>query len=125
MTAMTTAKAKAGYMLVGVLLTVFILYPTLKQTFREQKDGLLLSPEEVKAACGRPQADDLYKLTYVEGDRRVELQFMGANHRMFLNDVKWHSSKGGAGEIRQVTKERISDFVKQGWLPVCLEDLAQ
>jgi len=49
MTAMTTAKAKAGYMLVGVLLTVFIFYPTLKQTFREQKDGLLLSPEEVKA----------------------------------------------------------------------------
>jgi len=45
---MTTIKAKAFYMLVGVALTVFVLYPTLKQTFREQKDGLLLSPEEVK-----------------------------------------------------------------------------
>jgi hypothetical protein len=121
---MATAKAKAGYMLVGVLLTVFFLYPTLKQTFREQKDGLLLSPEEVKATCGRPQADDLFKLTYIEGDRRVELRFSGANHRMFLNNVKWTSSKG-VGEIRQVTKDQISDYVKHGWLPVCLEDLAQ
>src|SRR6266853_2642657 len=62
---MTTIKAKAFYMLVGVALTVFVLYPTLKQTFREQKDGLLLSPEEVKSTCGKPQVDDLYTLTYV------------------------------------------------------------
>jgi hypothetical protein len=122
---MTTIKAKAFYMLVGVALTVFVLYPTLKQTFREQKDGLLLSPEEVKSTCGKPQVDDLYTLTYVDGDRRVVLQFMGANHRMFLNNVKWTSSKGGVGEIRQVTKVGISDFVKHGWLPVCLEDLAR
>src|SRR5579859_3771977 len=121
---MTTTKAKAGYFLVGVLLTVFALYPMLKQTFREQRDGLLLSPEEVKGACGRPQADDWYKLTYIEGDRRVELQFMGVNHRMFLNNVKWQSSKG-AGEIRQVSREQISDYVKHGWLPQCLEDVAQ
>src|SRR5216683_6137166 len=119
--AMTTAKAKAGYMLVGVLLTVFALYPTLKETFKEQKYGLLLSPEEVKAACGRPQADDLFKLTYIEGDRRVELEFKGVNHRMFLNHVKWTSSKG-AGNINQVTKDQLSDYVKHGWLPPCLED---
>lgn len=121
---MTTAKAKAGYMLVGVLLAVFALYPTLKLTFREQKDGLLLSPEEVKVTCGRPQADDLYKLTYIDGDKRVELQFMGANHRMFLNNVKWSSSKG-SGEIRQVSKDQISDYVKHGWLPQCMEDVSQ
>ena len=84
-----------------------------------------LSPEEVKSTCGKPQIDDLYTLTYIDGDRRVVLQFMGANHRMFLNNVKWASSKGGVGEIRQVTKERISDFVKHGWLPMCLEDVAQ
>jgi hypothetical protein len=46
---MTTLKAKAGYLAVGVLLTLIVLYPTLRQTMREQKFGLLLSPEEVKA----------------------------------------------------------------------------
>lgn len=71
---MTTIKAKAGYMAVGALLTVLFLFPTLKETRREQKWGLLLSPEEVKVTCGKPQADDWYKLTYIEGDRRVELR---------------------------------------------------
>jgi hypothetical protein len=121
---MTTIKAKAGYLSVGALLTVFALWPMLKETNREQRWGLLLSPEEVKATCGRPQADDIFKLTYVEGDRRVELQFFGANHRMFLQHVKWSSSKGG-GEINKVSRDAISDYVKRGWLPSCLEVVAQ
>lgn len=91
---------------------------------QEQKSGLLLSPEEVKATCGKPQADDWYKLTYINGDRSVELQFVGVNHRMYLNKVKWSSSKSG-GEIYQVSRGAISDYVKQGWLPVCLEDVAR
>jgi hypothetical protein len=49
---------------VGALLTVLVLYPTLKETKREQQWGLLLSPEDVKGTCGKPQADDGYKLTY-------------------------------------------------------------
>jgi hypothetical protein len=122
---MTTAKAKAGYLLVGALLTVLVLFPTLKETFREQKYGLLLSPEEVKATCGRPQTDDLFKLTYVDGDRRVELQFMGVNHRMYLNHVKWSSTKGGVGDINQVSRAAIGDYVGHGWLPPCLKDSAQ
>ncbi len=122
---MTTLKAKAGYTAVGVLLTLIVLYPTIKETMREQKDfGLLLSPEEVKLACGKPQADDWYKLTYIEGDRRVELQFMSFNHRMYLNKVKWSSSKD-AGNIYQVSRDAISGDVKRGWLPVCLEDAAR
>jgi len=129
MQAAMTAKAKAGYVLVGVcvgvLLTVLFLLPTLKETSREQKYGLLLSPEDVKGTCGQPQADDIYKLTYFDGDRRVELQFMGMNHRMFLTKVNWVYSKGfPVGEIRQVSRAQISDEVKHGWLPSCLEDAA-
>ena len=48
---------------VGALLAVFALYPTLQETRRNQRWGLLLSPEEIRAACGNPQADDGYKLT--------------------------------------------------------------
>ena len=54
----TTAKAKAGYVSVGVLLTLIFLFPTLNQMRREQKQGLLLSPEEVKGTCGMPQVGD-------------------------------------------------------------------
>ena len=122
---MTTNKAKAAYLAVGALLTIFILYPTLRGTMREQKWGLLLSPEEVKAACGNPHADDSYKLTYVDGDRRVELQFIGANHKMYLNHVKWQRSNGGVGDISQVSRALISDFVKNGWLPACVETASQ
>jgi hypothetical protein len=104
--------------------TVFALYPALKQTMREQKWGLLLSPEDVRATCSKPQDDDLFGLTYVDGDRRVELRFFGSNHRMFLNHVKWSSSKG-AGDINQVTRAAISDYVKSGSLPSCLELAAQ
>jgi hypothetical protein len=121
---MTTVKAKAGYMAAGALLTVFALYPTLKETRREQQWGLLLSPEAVKSTCGKPQADDIYTLTYVEGDRRVELQFMGANHLMFLNHVKWSSSRGG-GEINQVSREAMREHVANGWLPACVGLAAQ
>lgn len=124
---MTTSKAKAGYMVVGALLTLFILYPALKGMRREQAQGLLLTPEEVRVRCGKPQAEDMYgyELIYIEDDRRVELQFMGANHRMYLNRVKWSSSKGGVGDIKQVTTNSISYFVKNGWLPSCLEELSQ
>jgi hypothetical protein len=121
---MTTTKARVGYTAAGVLLTVFALYPTIKGTMREQRWGLLLSPEEVRATCGKPQDDDLFGLTYIDGDRRVELRFFGLNHRMFLNHVKWSSSKG-AGDINQVTRTAISEYVKSGWLPSCLELAAQ
>jgi len=124
---MTTLKAKAAYFGLGALLTIFALYPTLKLTMREQQFGLLLSPEEVKITCGKPQIEDWtgYALTYIEGDRRVELQFMTANHRMYLNKVKWASSKGGVGQITKVSRDSISDWVKQGWLPACLEQAAR
>jgi hypothetical protein len=122
---MTTAKAKAGYMAVGALLTILVLLPLLKQAKREQEWGLLLTPEEVKGACGKPQADDVYTLTYVDGDLRTELRFMGANHKIFLNHVKWTSSKGGSGDIYKVSKDLISDHVKRGWLPACLERAAE
>jgi hypothetical protein len=123
---MTTTKAKAGYMAVGALLTVFILYPKLKETMSEQKQGLFLSPEEVRLKCGKPQTEDTWGFlpTYVDGDRRMELQFMTVNHRMFLHRVKWSTSKGG-GEINTVSKNMISDYVKRGWLPSCLEDAAR
>lgn len=121
---MTTAKAKAGYLIVGALLTLFILYPTLKETRREQPQGLLLSPEEVKAACGKPQVDDLFKLTYVENDRNLELQFMGWNHKMYLSDVKWGSSNS-SGHIPRVSTDAISDYVTRGALPTCLGELAR
>ncbi len=121
---MTTTKAKVCYTAAGVLLTVFALYPTIKETMREQRWGLLLSPEDMKGTCGKSQADDIYKLTYVDGDRHAELQFIGANHRMFLQHVKWSSNKD-RGDINQVSREAISDYVKRGWLPSCLEDAAR
>jgi hypothetical protein len=52
-------KGKIIYTLLGVVLTVFILYPTVMETFREQKVGLLPSPEEVKGSCGKPQGNDI------------------------------------------------------------------
>jgi hypothetical protein len=117
-------KTGVTYFLVGVALTVFAFYPILKGLRREQRWGLLLSPEEVKATCGRPQVDDLYVLTYIDGDRRTELRFFGANHQMFLTNVKWSSSKG-SGEIRQVSRGLISEYVKNGWLPACLDAAAR
>ena len=116
-------KGKIIYTLLGVVLTVFVLYPTVKETFREQKVGLLLSPEEVKGSCGKPQEDEVYKLTYFDGDHRTELRFTGVQHRMFLTNVKWSSVKsGGTGEIRVVSQDAVSDYVKHSWLPACLED---
>ena len=47
-----------------VLLTLLALYPTLKETRREQRWGLLLTPEDVKGVCGKPESDDGYRLTY-------------------------------------------------------------
>jgi hypothetical protein len=119
---------------VGVVLTVLALYPALRETRRNQRWGLLLSPEEIKAACGNPQADDGYKLTYVGGDRHVELQFMGVGHKMYLRQVKWNvgtsdlakfNAAGGSGEIRLVTSDAISDYVKSGNLPACLGEAAR
>ena len=118
------AKVKAGYLLLGVLLAVLCLYPTVKETFREQKYGLLLSPEDVKATCGKPQIDDLFKLTYIEGDRRVELQFTGVNHRMYLSHVQW-STNNASGSINLVSVHLINDYVGQGSLPACLKVAAQ
>jgi hypothetical protein len=86
--------------------------------------GSALVPEDVKSVCGQPQADDMYKLTHAAGDRRVELQFYDMNHRMYLSNVKWYSNTG-AGEIRQVTRDSINDYVKRGWLPACIGDAAR
>jgi hypothetical protein len=121
---MTTVTVRAGFALLGALVTVLALYPILKATRRDQQWGLLLSPEEVKATCGKPQSDDIFTLTYVEPDRRVELQFFGASHRMFLSHVKWHSSQG-SGDIYQVTGKEISDAVAKGHLPACVGLAAQ
>jgi len=98
---------------IGVLLTIFTLYTSLEETRREQRWGLLLSPEEVKGRCGKPQADDGYKLTYFDGNRHLELQFMGMQHRMYLADVRWSAETsdparfkavGGTGDINRVTR---------------------
>ena len=103
---MAGVKIKVAYFVAGVLLTVFALDPLLKETKREQPLGLLLSPEDIKSACGNPQRDDIYTLVYSIGDRRVELDFRGANHRMFLHHVKWSGIQTGVptGNINQVTK---------------------
>lgn len=119
-----TALKSLGFAALGALITVLVLYPTLKETRREQQWGLLLSPEDVKTTCGRPQTDEIYKLTYIDGDKRVELQFYGYQHRMFLQRVNWSSSKG-AGDIYQVSREQISESVKYGYVPACLELAAQ
>jgi hypothetical protein len=117
-------KGKLLYTLLGVVLTLLVLYPIVKTTFREQSYGLMMTPEEVKGLCGPPQSDNGYVLTYLYHDHHVELGFMGVQHRMFLTDVKWTSSTG-AGHIRQVTKDQISDYVRHDYIPICLEDLAK
>ncbi len=116
----TTAKTKAFYFVAGALLAVFALYPLLKDRTREQTFGLMLLPEDVKATCGQPQVDAPYKLTYAYGDQTIELRFMAVNHRMFLNYIQWNSGTG-SGNIRRVTADSISNFVKSGSLPPCLE----
>jgi hypothetical protein len=113
-----------GCVALGALLTLVILWPTIRDSRREQRWGLLLAPEDVKATCGKPQADDIYTLTYVEGDRTVRLQFFQTNHRMFLQNVHWASSKG-SGEIKQVTLSQIDQYVRNGWVPPCLGFAAQ
>lgn len=121
---MATNKEKLGFLLAGALLPILILYPILKDTGREQASGLLMTPEEVKATCGKPQLDNIYELTYVTGDRRVELRFMGFNHRIYLNHVNWTSSSG-AGDINKVSEDLVNDAVKRGYLPQCLGDAAR
>jgi hypothetical protein len=117
-------KEKLLYTFLGAALTVLFLYPILKNTFREQRAGLLLSPEEVKDMCGAPVTDNGYTLTYLYHDHRVELRFMGVQHQMFLTNIKW-ASNTSAGEIRQVTREAISDSVRHDYIPICLEDIAK
>jgi len=117
-------RTRVIFFVVGILFALIAVYPMLKLTMREQNWGLLMTPEDVKLSCGTPQADEIYKLTYVVGDSRVELQFMGANHRWFLRHVKWGSSDGG-GDINQVSRDLISQYVKSGQLPQCLEAAAQ
>jgi hypothetical protein len=121
---MTMIKGNVGYLLAGVLFTVLILSPFLREMGREQASGLLMTPEEVKFVCGKPQLDNIYELTYVTGDRRVELRFIGVNHRIYLNHVNWTSSSG-VGDINKVSKELLSDAVKRGYLPQCLDDAAR
>jgi hypothetical protein len=120
---MTPIKA-VGCVAFGALLAVAALYPTLKETRREQRWGLLMSPEDVKTTCGKPQTDDNFKLTYVYGDSRVDLQFFGWNHRMFLQRVDWQSSRS-AGTIYQVSRDQISENVRGGYLPACLDQAAK
>ena len=91
---------------------------------RERPWGLLLSPEDVKATCGNPQQDEIFKLTYAYEGRLVELQFYGMNHREYLKYVKWSSNKD-AGKIYQVTQKAIGDNVANGYLPHCLALAAQ
>jgi hypothetical protein len=94
----------------------------------------MLSPEDVKTSCGKPQVDDIYTLTYVNGVRRVKLEFLGVNHRMYLNKVKWDvqtngqatfNANGGLGDISQVTRDLINEHVKAGNLPACLGEAAR
>ena len=120
---MTPVKA-AAFMVLGAVLTILVLYPLLKQTRREQQWGLLMTPEDVKAVCGRPQTDDIYTLTYVLGERHIELRFYGMNHQMFLQQVKWGSDRG-AGDINQVSRTAIDQYVANGQLPACLGQAAR
>jgi len=124
---MTTLKERLGYGALGVLLTVVVLYPMLKETRREQRWGLLLTPEEVKSACGKPETDDGYRLTYTIGDRHMELNFFGMNHRMFLQKVTFHRAPDGvpSGSINVVTSEQISEHVRKGFLPACMEQVVE
>ena len=120
-------KHKALYFFAGVLLTVIALYPTLKQTRREQQWGLLMTPEDVKLACGKSESDDISRLAYSIGNRHVELRFVGMNHRWFLQHVNFRAIPDGVpvGDIYQVTKRAISDDVEKGFLPSCLLQAAQ
>ncbi len=124
---MATLKERLGYGALGVLLTLLVLYPMLKETRREQRWGLLLTPQDVKGACGRPESDDGYTLTYKIRDRYLELSFFGMNHRMFLQKVKFHAVPEGvpSGAINVVTQEEISEHVRKGWLPACMEQAVQ
>jgi hypothetical protein len=110
-----------------LILTLVVLYPKLKETSRERRWGLSLTMEDVKLACGPPQADGPYQLKYIVGNRYMELSFLEANHRMFLQNVKFHAVPDGvpSGQIYKVTQEQISDYVKKGFLPACLEQAVQ
>jgi hypothetical protein len=119
-----TLKAKIIWFVAGVLITLLVLFPILRDTTREQRWGLLMSPEEVKLNCGTPQADDGYKLKYVTGDRSVELQFFDWNHKFFLNRVTWNSP-GESGSIYKVSLAQITQSVADGKLPVCLQKAAE
>jgi len=124
---MATLKERLGYGVLGVVLTLAVLYPWLKETRREQRWGLLLTPEDVKGACGQPESDDGYRLTYTIGNRYMELNFFGANHRLFLQKVTFHAAPQGvpSGDIYVVTREQIKEHVRKGWLPACLEQAAE
>jgi hypothetical protein len=124
---MTTLKERLGFGALGVVLTLLVLYPMLKETRREQRWGLLLTPEDVKGACGKPQTDDMFRLTYTIKDRYMELSFFGANHRMFLQKVTFHAAPDGvpSGTINVVTVEQINEHVRKGWLPACMEQAVQ
>jgi hypothetical protein len=120
---MTLPKA-AGFVVLGALLAVIALYPLLKQTRREQEWGLVMTPEDVMSVCGRPQSDNIYTLTYIQGDKHIELRFYGMNHRMFLQHVKWNSNRE-AGDINQVSRAAIDQYVASGALPACLSQAAK
>jgi hypothetical protein len=129
---MTTVREKLFYVGAGVLLTLFVVSPVLKETMRQTRWGLLLSPEDVKVACGRPQQDDVFKIMYGDQYRHLELQFIGVNHRMYLSKVSWGSinstgavNQVAAGKIDKVSRQTIIDYVKAGTLPVCLERAIQ
>jgi hypothetical protein len=126
-TEMAILKERLGYGALGVVLTLAILYPWLKETRREQQWGLLLTPEDVKGACGRPQSDDGYTLTYIIGDRYMALNFFGANHRMFLQKVTFHAVPQGvpSGGIYVVTRDQITEHFRKGYLPACIEQAVQ
>jgi hypothetical protein len=118
---MTRVKA-AGCVVLGALLAALFLYPFLAR--REQRWGLLMTPEDVKTSCGIPQTDNIYDLKYVQNDSQLELRFFEANHSMFLQHVKWSSSHG-SGDINQVTLDGINQYVENGGLPRCLAQAAK
>jgi len=128
---MATLKERLGYgalgAALGAALALFAVYPWLKEARREQQWGLLLTPEDVKSACGKPESDDGYRLTYTIGDRYMELNFFEMNHRMFLRKVKFHAVPQGVptGDIYQVTREQISEYVRKEFLPTCMEQAVQ
>lgn len=124
---MTTMKVKVLYFAAGILLTVFALYPMLKETRRDQPSGMLLSPEEVKLSCGKPKVDDTYVLKYVEGDKSIELEFLSANHRMFLARLKSSGGNGSSGGVSLASTDAIKSYkeISKGWIPSCMDDLVK